>query len=116
MRFFVNEINDYKLTKSLEYGKHLIGLFRECKVDGRGTFCGYYASEYYLDTELYAYYIAEYVSVYTPEARIGELVVPTEPIKYAEVEIGSDMWTNIIDASDIKDAIECFVNAKWSRG
>lgn len=115
MRFFVNEINDHYLTKGLEYGKHLIGLFRECKTEGRGNFCGYYSSEYYLNTELYAYYIAEYVNIYTPEARIGELIVPTEPIKYDEVQIGSDMWTSVILADNIKDAIKCFINAEWKR-
>lgn len=114
-KFYVNEVHDGKLTNGLQYGQSIIGLFRQCETDGRGNFCGYYGSEYYVETELYAYYVADCKGVYRPEARISELVICDPRIKYHEVRIGSHMWTKVIEARNVEEAIELFDNAKWRR-
>lgn len=112
-KFYVNEVHDQTLTDGLPYGQSIIGLFEQCETDGRGSFCGYYGSEYYLDTKLYAYYVADCKGVYRPEARISELTICNPVIKYREVQIGSHMWTQVIEAGTIDEAIELFRDAEW---
>lgn len=116
MKFYVNEVvGDHRLRSTL--GLHdrdmIIGLFKQCATDGRGNFCGYYASEYYIDTELYAYYIADCSGIYRPEARVSELTICSPAIKYHEIQIGTHIWTNVIEAETINDAIELFRDGKW---
>lgn len=115
-KFYVNEIYDSYLKNKagVAYGHSLIGLFKQCATEGRGSFCGYYGSEFYLDTELYAYYIAE-GGIYRPEDRLSELEICVPPIKYREVQIGSHLWTTVIEAETVRDAIELFRDAKWRR-
>lgn len=117
MKFYINSLCDWEnvLNAKHSYGQFIIGLFRQCKTDGRGNFCGYYGTEYYLNGELYAYYVTENTVIYKPEARLGDVTVLKEPIRYQEVQIGSHMWTNVIEASSIEEAIDLFKNAKWRR-
>jgi hypothetical protein len=115
MEFYVNKICDEALTKDVEYGYDVVGLFSKCEHEGRGSFCGWYASEYYLDTKLYAYYVAGGTGIYAPEKRVSDIVVLEQPIEYDEVQIGSCVWTKVIKAKNIDDAINKFKNAKWSR-
>lgn len=114
-KFYVNEVHDKALTNGLPYGQSIIGLFKQCSTDGRGNFCGYYGSEYYIDTELYAYYVADCKGRYCPEARISNITVCDPSIKYREVGIGSHMWTMVIEAETIYGAIDLFANATWHR-
>lgn len=113
-KFYVNAVYDKPLTRGIPYGQMVIGLFKQCPTEGRGNFCGYYSSEYYLNTELYAYYVAD-GRIYKPEARMTELTIPEQPMKYREVQIGSDMWTMVIEAESVDEAIELFKDAKWRR-
>lgn len=112
-KFYVNEVHDQRLTNSLPYGHSIIGLFKQCSTDGRGNFCGYYGSEYYLNTEMYAYYVADCEGIYRPEARISEVTVCDPAIEYREVEIGSHMWTKVIESDTVDAAIGLFKAANW---
>lgn len=110
-KFYVNSLE----SRSIKHmGQRIIGLFKQCRAEGRGNFCGYYASEYYLNTELYAYYEAE-LGVYRPEARVSKLTICDPAIKFDEVQIGSDMWTLVIEAETVDEAIELFANAAWRK-
>lgn len=51
MTFYVNEVT---LPES-DWTHRCIGLFDNDEWDGRGSFCGYYGAEYYLNTTLLAY-------------------------------------------------------------
>lgn len=115
MKFYVNEVYDQELHKGLKYGRSVIGLFSQSKTDGRGNFCGYYGSEYYINTTLYAYYEADCKGVYAPEKRTSGVVTLAQPIDYQEIQIGSHMWTNVIEAETIEEAIELFGKAEWRR-
>ena len=114
-KFYVNEVHDRALRNGLPYGQSVIGLFRQCPTEGRGSFCGYYGAEYYLDTELYAYYVADCSGIYKPEARITDITILKQPIIYREVAIGSHMWTTVVEAKSIDEAIKLFKDAKWRR-
>lgn len=114
-KFYVNEIHNDTMTKGLPYGQTIIGLFKQCETEGRGSFCGYYGSEYYIDAEVYAYYIASYNGRYKPEARISDVIICNPTIKFSEVQIATHMWTNVIEADTIDEAIESFKNAEWRR-
>lgn len=115
MKFYVNEVCDERLHEGLKYGRSVIGLFDQCETDGRGNFCGYYGREYYLDTKLYAYYEADCKVRYAPEKRTSGIVTLSHPIQYEEVAIGSHMWTMVIEAESVDEAIDLFKNAKWRR-
>jgi hypothetical protein len=115
MKFYVNEIHDRSLTGGIPYGQSIIGLFKQCATEGRGSFCGYYGAEFYIDTEMYAYYVADCSGIYKPEARITGVVILEQPTKYREVAIGSHMWTSVIEAESIEEAIRLFEDAKWRR-
>jgi len=112
MKFYVNKFYDDSVKK-VAYENSLIGLFEQCKTDGRGSFCGYYGSEFYLNTRLIAYYTAETKGCYTPEKRIGDIVVCDEPKRYDEVLIGSHMWTKVIEADSLEEAIQKFLRFEW---
>lgn len=114
-KFYVNVVCGETITKQPPYGQMIIGLFKQCKSKGVGNFCGYYANEYYINTEMYAYYIADCNGVYKPEARISEVTFLEQPIKYNEIQIGSHMWTKVIEAESIEEAVELFAEAKWRR-
>ena len=114
-KFYVNMFYDESIRKELglPYKQDLIGLFKQCKTEGRGSFCGYYGAEYYLNTELYAYYVADSKSGYTPEERISDVEICIPTLKYREMLIGSHMWTQVIEAETVSEALEAFKNAKW---
>lgn len=114
-KFYVNEVHDRILTNGLSYGQSIIGLFKQCSTEGRGNFCGYYGSEYYLNTVMYAYYVADCKGRYCPEARISPITISPYGIEYDEVAIGSHMWTNVIEADAVESAVELFKNARWRR-
>lgn len=51
MTFYINEI----VTSAREFaGLRILGLFTEPILKGEGSFCGYYAREFYENTELLA--------------------------------------------------------------
>ena len=114
-KFYVNQVHDEVLSRMCPRNSDVIGLFRQCHTVGRGSFCGYYASEFYLDTEMYAYYFADATGPYTPETRISEVFVCDPPSKFKEAHIATHMWTRVIEADTVTEAINLFENADWRR-
>lgn len=115
MKFYVNEFYGDRLGGEQAgfpniYPNMYIGLFTQCETKGEGSFCGYYGAEYYLDTELIAYYEAE-GTIYRPEKRISD--VKYCYFKRKKILIGSHMWTKVIEAETTEEAIEKFKNADW---
>ena len=117
MKFYVNQFYGDSLGgKAVGFPNiwpdMYIGLFTQCKTKGEGNFCGYYAVEYYLDTELLAYYVAK-GGIYQPEKRISE--VNGCYFHRRKMPIGSHMWTYVIEANTEEEAFEKFKNADWRR-
>lgn len=114
--YYVNAFYGMEALTGLkyEYGNDLIGLFGDRQWDGRGNFCGWYGAEYYLNTELFAYYVAEGAN-YRPEKRISDVTVCDTPIKCKEIAIGSCYWEYEIEAETVEEAIEKFRNAQWHK-
>lgn len=114
-KFYVNQVFDESLDCDLPRGRNIIGLFKQCSSKGEGNFCGYYAREYYLDTEMYAYYIANFEMIYQPENRVSELYICNPPKKYEKVPVGSHMWTKVIEADSVEEAMKLFKDANWRK-
>jgi hypothetical protein len=113
-RFYVNSIYDKNIADT-PYGVRIIGLFGDHGYEGRGNFCGWYGAEYYLNTKLYAHYLADSSGLYSPEKRVSEVVVHDPAIEYDEVQIGSGYWELIIEAETVEEAIEKFSNGDWRK-
>jgi hypothetical protein len=109
-KYFVNSFYGDRIGLPNVYPNMYIGLFRECKAKGEGNCCGYYGAEYYLDTELIAYYEAE-GPTYQPEKRNG--VASLVNYKFDKFQIGSHMWTQVIEAKDDAEARDKFIRAEW---
>lgn len=116
MKFYVNQIHDVSDDLGYEhvYPNMLIGLFDSCDSKGEGYFSGWYGAEYYLNTKLYAHYIAE-GGGYQPQKRISNVIIEDQPIFYEKVIIGSQMWTYVIEAETIDIAIELFSKGIWRK-
>lgn len=115
MKFYVNQFYGDRLGGGPAgfrniYPNNYIGLFTQCETRGEGSFCGYYGAEYYLNTELLAYYEAEGL-IYRPEKRISQ-VYPCY-FRRSKILIGSHMWTQVIEANSIEKALKKFENADW---
>lgn len=114
--FYVNVVyNDNLINRRLPYPQTIIGLFGDHKWNGRGNFCGWYSAEYFLNTDLYAYYVADCPGFLTPEKRLSEVVVCNPPIHYSEVQIGSCYWTREIKAETLEEAIKIFESTDWCK-
>ena len=112
MKYYVNQFYGDKLGLPNVYPNMYIGLFTKCKAKGEGNCCGYYGAEYYLDTALLAYYVAE-GGIYQPEKRVTDITDCYYRSK--KMAIGSHMWTLVIDAETFEEALEKFKNATWRR-
>ena len=109
MKFYVNEIKqELKGLKPLKDNEYYVGLFLQCETKGEGSFSGYYASEKYLDTYLVAY--CKYKGNYL-EKRIGEIVLTSK--HFSEVQVRSHLVTKVIEASNIKKAVEKLKNNEY---
>lgn len=113
MKFFVNEVREGSIRDFAPAGQIVIGLFKQCATKGDGDYCGYYAREAYLDTDLYAYYMAPREAVYRPENRLSAVTICKPAMHYNVVHIGSDMWTKVIEAKTVQEAIVLFSETKW---
>ena len=111
-KFYINEFKAPWITTGVPSGQMTIGLFKQCETDARGHAMGWYAEELYINTTLYAYYIAD-GKKYDPAARLSKVKLCRIPIRYKEVHIGSDYWTMVIEAETVKEAIELFKIGKW---
>lgn len=117
MRFYVNELRDNQLREKLgvKWPYNIIALFGEYEWDGVGNFCGWYGAEYFLDTKVYAYYIADATHFYDPKQRVSDVTVCNPCLEYERVGIGSCSWTTVIEADSVEEAIEKFKNFEWKR-
>lgn len=92
-------------------GKTRVGLFTQKNHVGRGTFCGWYASEFFTDTVLLASYASEestyhgFDPYHTNEKRHNQY--------FKEIPIGTNMWTCRLNAETNDEAITKFFNGDW---
>jgi hypothetical protein len=111
MKFYINTFN----PPESDWNHCCVGLFTNNKWDGRGSFCGYYGAEYYLDTDLLAYGI---------QCRNGgmriDLKAPFDggfkvftPQHFSEICIGSGMWEKSFEANSAEEAIDIFKRQAW---
>lgn len=91
----------------------MIGLFGDRVYEGCGNCCGWYATEFYTNTELYAHYFADGSGLYSPKKRVSEVTVHNPAIKYDKVTIGSGYWERYIAAETLEEAIEKFKKGEW---
>lgn len=111
MKFYINALNDEKLGSS--YDTQIIGLFDNNEWKGEGDFCGWYGMEYFLNTNLIAYFIQNNRGgqPYNPTAKYDEFHIVNK--FYDKASIGSIMWTKEIESNSKEDAIEIFKNQSW---
>lgn len=111
MTFYVNEVN----LPGGECNNRYIGLFDSNKWDGRGNFCGYYGSEYYLDTNLLAYGVQldKLCEIYNPKSPFNGGFFSNVNKHFDEIKIGSGMWERKFTANSIEEAIEIFRTQSW---
>lgn len=111
-KFYVNECFNHELASTFEPGpgEHIIGLFKQCQVicKSDSPHLSLFHS-YYLNTELYAFYIAN------DTERISNIVVLEMPIKYHEIKIPTNTWTCVVEAETVEEAIRSFGEKKWRR-
>lgn len=110
MTFYINKV---RLPES-DWHTRCIGLFDSNKWDGRGSFCGYYGSEYYLDTTLLVYGVQlnQGGKPYDPKAPFeGGIYEAYE--HYDEIMIGSGLWEQKIEADSVEEAVDIFITRSW---
>lgn len=112
MRFYVNEFHDDSIG-SCKYPDYKVGLFTSDKWKGEGNFCGYYGIEYYCNTVLLAWYIAKGSGPVTFTPRIGD--VTRCDIYKEKMAIGCGMWTKVIEADSVDEAVEKFARSEWRK-
>ena len=107
MKFYINSIgSNLDGLNNLPYNqKQYVGLFSQCQVHEDGYFGGYYSSTKYINTTLYAVLIFEN-GCYKNAKKLSA------PIKldrfYNEIQTDPHMWTSVIEADTIDDAISQF--------
>lgn len=108
MKYSVNKIK----IKESSWTKNYIGLFRGTpEYTGEGSFCGYYAVEYFNNAFLLAQYSRESgiqsAKMYNPKGQPhAEESIVKKYIK--KIPIGSGMWTKTFEAKDDEEAIRKF--------
>lgn len=111
MKFYINALNDRSLGSS--YSTDIIGLFDSNEWKGSGNECGWYGSEYFLNTNLVAYFVQNNKDgqPYNPKTKYDEFYTINK--FYEKASIGSMIWTKEIEANSKEEAIEIFKNQKW---
>ena len=117
MKYYVNEIgleilDIKKLTLDpLKDDEYYVGLFSKCETAGEGSFSGYFASEYYLNTTLFAYAIYKKNGLYLSE-KVSDFK-KCEKTFFKKIRIGSCFWTRVVKAYNLEKAIEKCNKSKW---
>lgn len=98
-----------------DYQHRYIALFDSNEWKGEGNFCGYYATEMYLNTTMLAFFQQEgdRGSIYDPHKKASE--VHRCRIAFEYVTIGSGMWEMTLEAENDEDAIRKFENLEFTR-
>lgn len=108
MEFYVNEVSE-KST----YNQTCIGLFLDNKWVGEGNYCGWYSTEYYLDTVLLAYGIQNRHKGHYDSKLPFDGGFYNSNQYYEKIHIGSIYFEKKIIADSIEEAIEIFKNQSW---
>lgn len=114
MKFYVNKIenkSDLVLPEYIPTTADVIGLFRQCDIHQSGYNCGWYGGEDYIDTKLYAYYVAK--GGVDNTKRLSDVVICRPPVKYKKISITTHYFTRVIEAKTIDEAIGLFGNSLW---
>ena len=111
MTFYINEVH---LDGVSDWDHRCIGLFDSNNFDGRGSFCGWYGAEYYLDTTLLAYgvQLVDGGSRYNPYGPFDGGVYEVNK-HFDEVKIGSCMCEIKFEADSVEEAVELFITRRW---
>ena len=112
MKFYINSIG-HKLDglEELPYNqKQYVGLFSQCNVLEDGYYCGYYSTAKYTNTTLYAVVI--YENGYYRNTQKLDKVIRIKKF-FEEIPIETHLWTNVIEAESIEDAISKFETQDW---
>ena len=107
MKFYVNSIgNKVDNLPELPYNNcQYVGLFSQCQVCVDGNFCGYFSSSKYINTMLYAVAVYEN-GCFRNAKKIGK--VNQLDKFYNEIPIETHMWTCVIEAESVEEAISKF--------
>lgn len=111
MTFYVNAVH----LKEYGWNEQCIGLFDNNEWDGRGSFCGYYGAEFYLNTTLIAYgvQLRHGGMPHDPKAPFDGGFHENVNRYFDEIAIGSGMWEKKIEANSAEEAIEIFRTQSW---
>ena len=112
MKYYINQI----YLPALSNDKcDCIGLFRgEFNCVGKGNFCGYYASEYFTDMFLVAYYTIDSEVArrgWKAKPHIDEVVVMED---FESVQVFGGMCTIVLDAESDGEALDMFFGEEFT--
>lgn len=114
MIFYVNFV---KLPENHNVvDRHAIGLFDSNDWKGEGSYCGWYSTEYYLDTTLIAYG-TQMIPSYEPTHVINPFDGDVTVVKQHYDKIGiSSIYNEVeFEASFIEEALEIFKEQRWEQ-
>lgn len=109
MKFYINQVE----TRDSSWDYQCIGLFTNNEWQGEGNFCGYYGSEYYLNTTLIAYGIQAKTGNYPYDPLYPFNYVKIVNSSYEKIQIGSDMWEESFECDNEIEALNIFAQQKW---
>lgn len=110
MKYIVDSINISE-KRALPYGYDIVGLYRDGEWEGRGNFCGWYATEYRVDSVLLAYYVIKAQLANQKGEHEKEVVI--EDPKPFTFSIHSCMSERCFDALNDEEAIFKFFAEEW---
>ena len=114
MKYYVNEVHlDTPIHGcKTDYGHSYIGLFTNNAWEGKGSFCGWYGAEFYINTRLIAFYqFGDGTMYYKPKIMLSDVY---QCNKYFDsIMIGSCYWERVIEADNDEDAIRKFSNLEF---
>lgn len=109
--YYIN-IAHLKAERPDEVDQEVVALFTENNHSGEGNFCGWYASEFYNNTKMIAFYknrkLLGQVS-WEPKSEIE-----VENRFYPKIRIGSGYWEKIIQAESDDEALKHFEKFRLS--
>lgn len=114
MVFYVNGVKVPDRLSS--YYEKCVGLFTNNSWKGECNFCGWYNTEYYLDTTLVAYG----VQLVTANKAVQHTYpfdggVYEHNIHYDKIQISSGLCEEKFEASSVEEAIKIFKEQRWEQ-
>ena len=110
MKFYVNQV-----SQKGDWNHQYIGLFTNNEWIGEGSFCGWYGTEYYLDTTLLAYGIQlrDGGQVVNFKAPFDGGFFENVNEHHDKILIGSKIWEKVIEADNVEEALKIFKTQSW---